>query len=162
MPRTAAPPAADARLRRLDSLGRLLDDSIPIPGTNRRFGVEALIGLVPGVGDGVGALLSTYIIVEAARFGLPRATLVRMAGHVALEAVVGAVPVLGDLFDAAYKANLRNVALLKDHVRTPVGANRANRRFAVGLVAGLIIILIGAGAAAVWLAAAVLRAIGAL
>lgn len=153
-------PSTDPRLRRLDALGQLLDDSIPIPGTGRRIGVDALIGLVPGVGDGAGALLSTYLIVQAAGLGVPRATLVRMAGNVALEALVGAVPFVGDLFDAAYKANLRNLRLLHAHRDAPSGAARASRRWVVGTVGVLGVALVGAGVLAVWAAAALLRALG--
>jgi hypothetical protein len=149
--------APDPRLRRLDALGRLLDDSIRIPGTRRRIGVDAVIGLVPGLGDGAGAVLSTYIIVEAARFGVPRATLLRMAGNVAAEAILGVVPVMGDLFDAAWKANLRNLRLLHAHLEQPERARRATRRWAWGIVLGLVVLLAGTAAFAVWLGAAVLR-----
>lgn len=98
-----------ARLRRL---AWLLDSSIRVPGTNYTFGVDALVGLFPVLGDVLGALVSGYIVVEAARLGAPRSLLARMALNIAIEALVGAVPVAGDLFDAAWKANLRNVDLL--------------------------------------------------
>lgn len=106
-------------MRELDrtSLGRLawlLDQAFRIPGTNQRVGVDGLIGLIPGVGDTVGALLSTYIVIEAARRGASLWTVVRMLGNVAVETLVGAIPVLGDLFDIVWKANVRNLALLGD------------------------------------------------
>jgi hypothetical protein len=91
-----------------------LDDAFPIPGTRQRVGFDALIGLIPGVGDTLGALLSTYIIVEAARRGASVWTVARMLGNVGLETVVGAIPLLGDLFDVVFKANQRNLALLGD------------------------------------------------
>ncbi|CAN5306748.1 hypothetical protein BH20GEM2_BH20GEM2_02090 [soil metagenome] len=155
-------PPDDPRLRRLRGLGHLLDASIRIPGTRRRFGLDPLIGLLPGVGDGVGAVLSSYIIVEAARYGVPRATLLRMAGNVAIDALVGVVPLLGDLFDAGWKANLRNLALLEDHLQSPGTARRASRRWVGGIVGGLLLLLFGIAVLAVWLGAAVLRALGLL
>ncbi len=99
------------------SLGRLawlLDQALPIPGTNLRVGLDGIIGLVPGVGDTVGALLSTYIVLEAARRGASLWTVVRMLANVAVETVIGAVPIVGDLFDVVWKANMRNMALLGD------------------------------------------------
>lgn len=100
--------------RGLRRLAWWLDAAFRIPGTQQRIGVDALIGLVPGIGDTVGALLSTYIIVAAARGGASVWTVARMLGNVAVETTLGAVPIVGDLFDAAFKANLRNVALLAD------------------------------------------------
>ena len=102
---------ADHPLRRL---AWWLDDAIRIPGTQRRVGFDALIGLIPGVGDTIGALLSTYIIVEAARRGASVWTVARMLGNVGLETVMGAIPLLGDLFDVVFKANQRNIVLLGD------------------------------------------------
>ena len=99
---------------RLQRVAWLLDAAFPIPGTQQRFGLDALIGLIPGVGDTIGALLSTYIIVEAARRGASVWTVARMLGNVAVESVIGAIPLLGDLFDVVFKANIRNLALLGD------------------------------------------------
>ncbi len=101
--------ASEQRLRRI---AWWLDDAFPIPGTQRRIGLDALIGLVPGVGDMVGALLSTYIIVEAARRGASPWTVARMLGNVAVETLIGVVPIVGDVFDVVWRANARNVALL--------------------------------------------------
>lgn len=100
--------------QRLQRVAWLLDAAFPIPGTQQRFGLDALIGLIPGVGDTIGALLSTYIIVEAARRGASVWTVTRMLGNVAAETVIGAIPLLGDLFDVVFKANMRNLALLGD------------------------------------------------
>lgn len=155
-----APSPGDSRLRRLRGLGQLLDNSIPIPGTRRRFGLDAVIGLLPGVGDGIGAVLSSYIIVEAARYGLPRTTLLRMAANVGIEALVGVVPLLGDLFDAGWKANLRNLALLESHLELPSGARRASRLWVAGVVGGLVLLLVGIALLAVWLGTALMRALG--
>ena len=97
---------------RLRRFAWLLDELIRIPGTQQRVGLDALIGLVPGVGDTIGALLSTYIILEAARRGASVWTVARMLANVGIETVIGAVPFLGDLFDVVFKANRRNIALL--------------------------------------------------
>jgi hypothetical protein len=150
----------DPRLRSLDALGELLDDSIPIPGTRRRIGLDALIGLLPGVGDLVGALLSTYIIAAAARLGVSRATLLRMAANVGVEALVGMVPLLGDLFDAGWKANLRNLRLVRRSLESPQRTTRASRLWVAGVVAGVGLGVLAMGAGAIWLAAALLEAVG--
>lgn len=122
-------------------LARLLDAQFRVPGTDWRFGVDALIGLVPGVGDVIGVVLSAYIIVVAARQGVSLATLVRMVINVGIEALVGAVPLFGDLFDAAFKANLRNIALLEREVAA--GRPLATSRFAGFAVVTLLVGLVG-------------------
>lgn len=99
--------------RDIDSLAHWLDSSIEIPGTGYRIGWDPILGLVPGVGDLATTLLSSYIILRAARLGCSRARLLRMTANVGIEAVVGAVPIFGDIFDAAWKANLRNINLMK-------------------------------------------------
>ena len=107
--------ADPARTRaRLERLAWLLDSSIRIPGTRRTVGIDAIIGLVPVLGDVIGVALSSYILAEAARLGAGRRVLARMAFNIALEGVVGMVPLLGDAFDAAWKANRRNMRLLDD------------------------------------------------
>lgn len=104
------------RSKRIRFLGELLDSSIPIPGTSRTIGLDAVIGLIPGIGDVIGGLLSGYIILEAARAQVPTMTLVRMLTNVGIDTVVGIVPAVGDLFDAAWKANAKNVILLQGHL----------------------------------------------
>ncbi|HJS78291.1 MAG TPA: DUF4112 domain-containing protein [Burkholderiales bacterium] len=91
--------------RKLERLAWLLDSSIPIPGTRFSIGLDALIGLVPFLGDLIGVLLSTYIVGEAARLGAGRSVLARMVLNVAVEGLAGLVPLAGDVFDAAWKAN---------------------------------------------------------
>lgn len=107
-------PNTAARLARLRWLARLMDAQFGLPGTRFRFGVDALIGLAPGVGDVLTGALSLYVVWEARNLGAPNALLARMLGNVAIEVAGGAVPILGDLFDAVFKANIRNVALLED------------------------------------------------
>lgn len=104
------------RLARLETLATLMDAALVIPGTNVRVGFDALIGLVPGVGDLISAAVSGFIIVEARRLGAPRWLLARMAGNVAVDTIGGAIPLVGDLFDVAFRANLKNVRLLRSHL----------------------------------------------
>lgn len=157
-PEPTASPApvldADPRVRRVRGLAYLLDNSIPLPG-GFRVGLDALIGLVPGIGDTAGAVLSAYILAEAARLGAPRALLLRMAANVGIETVFGAVPFLGDLFDAGWKANARNVALLDTHLERPASTARASRGFLALLLVGLALLLAGALAVAVLLVRAI-------
>jgi uncharacterized protein DUF4112 len=105
----------DDRLRHLDNLSEILDSAFAIPGTRFRIGLDGILGLVPGIGDATGAALSIYLIFEAARLGLPLSTLLRMVGNVAVETAVGAIPIVGDIFDIAWKANMRNMALVRAH-----------------------------------------------
>lgn len=139
------------RLERMRWVGWLLDSSIPVPGTRFRLGIDQIIGLVPGIGDLIGGVLSLYIILEASRFGVPRGLLARMGWNVAVDTLVGEVPVLGDLFDIGFKANIRNLALLDDYLQRPVEVRRASRRFVALIVVGLVLLTAGAIAFAVLL-----------
>jgi len=147
--------AREGALRRLDTLSYLLDSSIPVPGTRARFGVDAVIGLIPGFGDAAGALMSAYIVVQAARLGAPASSLARMLLNVGIEALFGAVPLLGDLFDAAFKANARNVALLRRELERPGSTRRSSTAVLVAVLVALAAILGGIG----WVAVMVLRAV---
>ena len=120
-----------------------LDAGIRIPGTNLRFGLDPILGLVPGAGDAAGAVLAGWILVEAIRLGASRATVLRIAGNVALDAAVGAVPLLGDIFDFAWKANLRNVAILERHLAAPDRAERADRSFVLLVICGVAVMALG-------------------
>jgi hypothetical protein len=104
-----------AALDRLDMLASVFDTAFILPGTNVRFGVESLLRLVPGVGDAIASALSCYLLYEAHRLGVPRLLFARMVGNVLLEGTIGAVPVAGDAFDVFFRANRRNVALLREH-----------------------------------------------
>jgi hypothetical protein len=139
------------RIARLRRVGWLLDSSIPIPGTRYTLGVDQIVGLVPGLGDLLGGLFSLYIIVEAAKIGVPRGLLARMGWNVALDTLVGEVPILGDLFDIAFKANIRNLALLDGYLERPVEVRRASGRFVALIVVGLLLLTAGAVALAVLL-----------
>jgi hypothetical protein len=127
---------------RLAELAWLLDSSIRVPGTRLTVGLEALVGLLPFIGDLIGVLFSTYIVSEAARLGAPKSVLTRMAFNVGLEGVVGILPLAGDAFDALFKANQRNVKLLDDWLEQPKKAERSSRAFAIVLMlAGLGVLL---------------------
>jgi hypothetical protein len=149
---TAVATLDPARVERLRRLAVWLDDSIPIPGTGFRIGVESIIGLIPGAGDLAGGAFSLYILLQAARMGVPRSLLARMGWNLVVDVVVGAVPLLGDLFDAGFKANMRNLALLERHVDRPVASARSSRRFVALLVVLVSLCVVGAVAGLVWLA----------
>jgi Domain of unknown function (DUF4112) len=102
-------------LDRIDMLATAFDTAFIVPGTNMRFGVESLLRLIPGIGDVAASALSFYLLYEASRLGVPRLLLARMAANVVLEGAVGAVPFAGDAFDIFFRANRRNVALLRAH-----------------------------------------------
>ncbi|HEX3034289.1 MAG TPA: DUF4112 domain-containing protein [Thermodesulfobacteriota bacterium] len=106
----------DLELQRLRKLAYILDNSIRIPGTRRRIGLDAIIGLIPGVGDTIGGAISAYIVYEANRLGIPRTTLMRMIFNIGVETLIGAIPLVGDVFDAVWKANAKNIALLNKHL----------------------------------------------
>ena len=109
------PEIVDPRLADVEALARWLDYAFELPN-GFRFGVGGFIGLIPGIGDVIDALISLYIIYRAIQLGIPRVAIARMLVNVAIEALAGSVPVIGDLFDVAFKANLRNYRLLKSHL----------------------------------------------
>jgi hypothetical protein len=104
-----------AALERLDRISRLLDTAFAVPFTGIRFGADSLVGLVPGIGDLLTTGMSAYIIYEAHKLGLPKHKLARMAANLAVDGAVGAVPLVGDLFDVAFKANRRNMRIVREH-----------------------------------------------
>lgn len=146
------------RVEQLHGLARVLDSAFAIPGTRFRFGLDALIGLIPGVGDLIGAGLSAFILVQAARLGMPRSVMLRMGWNVAVETVLGAVPLAGDLFDAAYKANNRNIRLLDRYLATPADTRRASRWVVAGVLGGLLLLVLAVG----WAVVSILDALGGL
>jgi hypothetical protein len=112
----ARPQSKAERIARLDALANLLGTAFIIPGTNIRFGFDAMIGLIPGIGDAITTVISLYIVREARALGAPRHLVARMLVNVAIDGVVGAVPFLGDAFDVMWRANRRNLALLRRHI----------------------------------------------
>jgi hypothetical protein len=103
----------EQRLARLDALARLLDVAFILPGTNIRYGIDGLIGLIPVVGDLITTAISLWLVSEARALGAPWHVTARMLGNVALDGVVGMVPLAGDAFDVMFRANMRNMRLLR-------------------------------------------------
>ena len=109
----------EGRLQRLDAFADLLDARFRVPGTGWRFGLDSIVGLVPGIGDAATAAVALWVLWEGQRLGASRGILARMAGNVLVDAVFGSVPLVGDIFDAGFKCNRRNVALLRRHLGRP-------------------------------------------
>ncbi len=145
---------AQQHRQRLQKLSRLMDTSIRLPG-GYRIGWDGIIGLVPGIGDVVGMGISSYIVLGAARAGASKLTLVRMILNVAIESVVGAVPILGDIFDLVFKANSRNMTLLEKQLQAPEETSRGSRieLIVMAVIVGLLLLLV------LWI---VVRVLGAL
>jgi hypothetical protein len=108
-----------------------------------RFGLDAILGLVPGLGDVAGAAMGSYLVLLGSKLGAPKPVLARMVLNVALDALAGVVPVAGDLFDVAWKANTRNMALLERYVERPVATKKSSKLFVVGIIAALALLAIG-------------------
>lgn len=114
--RVALPPDRTAELRRLAALAELLDARWRIPGTGIRIGLDGIASIVPVLGDSATALVAAYLVAEAARLGVPKRVLVRMAGNVGIDWLFGSIPLVGTIFDIGFKANLRNLRLLRRHL----------------------------------------------
>ncbi|WP_284350695.1 DUF4112 domain-containing protein [Roseisolibacter agri] len=146
--------------QRVRAMARLLDTAVRVPGTPVRFGLDAVLGLIPGVGDVVGAAASGYIVLAAARLGAPATVLVRMLLNVGIDTLVGAVPLFGDLFDLGWRSNSRNVALLERHLADPRGARAASSRVVLGVLAGIALLAVAGAVLVVLLVQSLLRAFG--
>jgi hypothetical protein len=149
-------PPLDASLpAELEMLARWMDSAFRIPGVGVRFGFDALLGLFPGVGDVTTSLASLYILSAAHRYNVSRITLTRMALNILLETIIGAVPLIGDLFDVYWKSNQRNVELLRRHLAAPPAAahqlQRSDCWFVITLIIGLVALMIGAAVVAYWI-----------
>lgn len=152
-------PAESADLVRLRTIARVLDNAVEIPGTKFRVGLDALLGLIPGIGDVVGFLVGTYVLTTAVRLGVPRAVIGRMLLNIGTDAAVGSVPLLGDVFDAAWKANAKNVALLEKAVTEPRATGRRSTRLLVAVGVAVFLITALGLALAITLAWLLVRAI---
>jgi len=139
----------------LERLSWLMDDLIKIPGLNWRLGLDALVGLIPGFGDAATSLVSFYILASAVRYRVPKITLLRMGLNLGIDYVVGSLPLVGDLFDAWWKSNQRNVTLLSERATVSAGEAREGKLsdwLFVGLIMLLLVVLaIGAAAMSVYL-----------
>jgi hypothetical protein len=156
-------PEAEVREFDVEFLARMMDSLFVIPGTQIRFGLDAIIGLIPGLGDTLTSFVSIYILKVASRCGVPRVTLVRMAMNIAVDYVGGIIPFAGDVFDVYWKANLKNVELLKRHLQATSAAERRARSgdwlFVALLGAGLIALLVGCITIAYWIVTTLWQAV---
>ena len=133
---------------------------IRIPGTSFKIGIDPLLGLAPGFGDAVATVLAGWILVRAAGLGASPATLVRMAGNLLLDGLIGAVPVLGDVFDVGFRANHRNVALLERQLAAPAEQRRTDLRLLIAVAVAAALVPVGLVALLGYLVFAALRAVG--
>jgi hypothetical protein len=141
----------DETLNNVRAIARLMDTAVVVPGTNFRVGLDVILGLIPILGDLIGAAVSTYILMAAVRLGVPRPVIARMLANVGTDAVVGAVPFVGDVFDAAWRANAKNARLLEAALAEPQKTRRASLWVMAGLVAAVLAITAGGIALTVWL-----------
>ncbi|MFB8792418.1 MAG: DUF4112 domain-containing protein, partial [Potamolinea sp.] len=130
-------------LKRLRRLSNLLDNAIPIPGTSYRIGIDPILDLLPIGGDFIGTVFSVYIVLEAVKLGLPRAALVQMVWNIVLDTVIGAVPALGTVVDAVWKANVKNILLLEEHLNVPhpQPGKKVDWLFLAMLLGGLLLVV---------------------
>jgi hypothetical protein len=134
--------ASTPRLKRLRQISKILDNIITIPGTQVGIGLDPIMGLIPVGGDALGLIFSFYIIIEAAQLGLSTATLGRMVMNVIIDSLIGSIPMLGDFFDFAWKANNYNIILLEEALKHPRKNKKANNSFIFLLIIGLFLIAI--------------------
>lgn len=157
--RSAWSGSSNQDLRDLEALSRWLDSAFEIPFLKLRFGLDPILGLLPGVGDTITSFLSLYVLAAAMRLGVPRIALARMTLNIAIDYILGAIPVVGDAFDVWWKSNQRNVQLLERHLAaTPHEQRKQNRNdwvFLIGMMTLLIAILIGSMTVAFLLARAI-------
>lgn len=137
-------------LERLRAIARLFDQAFAVPGTRWRFGIDALFGLIPGLGDLAGALVAVFALRVARRLGAPAAIQMHMLANVTLDALIGTVPVLGDLFDFAFKAQTRNLALLDAWMASPHDAARRSRRGLLLIPLAVLAVFIALTVVGVW------------
>ena len=133
-------PGQEQRLGLLRQVAQLLDSAVPVPGTSFRFGLDPILGLVPGLGDIVSPLFTVGIIWQARDLGIPRVVMMRMIINVAVDTLVGLVPILGDLFDFAWKSNNMNMALLEQHAYEEHGPSSRDWTFVIMSIALLVVI----------------------
>ena len=129
----------EEKLLRLKLLSERLDNSIKIPGTNQKIGIDAIIGLIPILGDFIGVIFSTYIMYSGIKMGVSSKIVKKMATNIAIEFILGSIPIIGDIFDALWKANKRNVELIE---KTTI-ENQENYRLNYLIMASLIILILG-------------------
>lgn len=137
--------------RRIERVTHALDELIGIPGTPVKIGLDPVVGLIPVVGDAVAGIVGAWVIGEAARFGIPRIVLARMVANLVIDLAIGAIPVLGDVYDVAFRSNSRNLALFRRHALEPHASTRGDQAF----LAGVALLVVGV----LWLILAVIGAV---
>jgi hypothetical protein len=133
-------PGQTRRLETLRKVARMLDSAIPVPGTSARFGLDPILGLIPGIGDLVAPLFTLGVIFQAREIGVPGVVLLRMIFNVAIDTIVGLVPLVGDLFDFAWKSNNKNLALLEQHAYEERAGSSGDWTFVIVSISLLMII----------------------
>ena len=141
MRRSLTPEERRARIARLERWAHALDEQFRVPGIGFRFGWDSILGLIPGFGDTAMGIFSAALALEARRLGIPGVVQARMMGNVILDALVGAIPFLGDLFDFVWKANTRNLALLKQHIDPSARPSRGDWVFVTAFLVVIAIAL---------------------
>jgi len=136
-----APIPPSKSVARARELARILDSAITIPGTGIRLGLDSIIGLLPGGGDAIGAALSSIIVMTALKQGVPKPVVWRMVANVVIDTLIGTVPLIGDLFDVAWKANNKNAELLAQYEGAPEKTTTRSRGFAILVVVVLLVVL---------------------
>jgi hypothetical protein len=148
----------DRSLAEVQALAWLLDNSIPVPGTGgRRFGIDALIGLVPGIGDAVSGAIGLIVVWRGSRMGLPRIAVTRMLLNTLVDVAVGAIPILGDAFDLWFKANTRNLRLMRRYLEVPEPSTRDDWLAVLAMIGVVILVLALVGWLVVQLVSSVAR-----
>ena len=137
-------------LERLRAIARLFDQAFAVPGTRFRFGIDALFGLVPGLGDVAGALVAIYALRVARGLRAPATIQLHMLGNVAIDALVGTIPLLGDLFDFAFKAQTRNLALLEHWLQSPQSTERRSRRGLIVVPLAVLLLFVALTITGLW------------
>jgi hypothetical protein len=150
MPPVELAPGHEKELRRLRRIADLFDNEFRIPLTRWRFGIDAILGLVPGAGDVAGALFALYGLWVANLVGAPASVQARMVLQVAVDVLAGMVPVVGDIFDIAFKAHVRNRRLLEGWLASPTRVRRQSKAWLIVLPVGAFVVLLGCCAAAAW------------
>ena len=138
-------------LDRLRSLATVLDDAVRVPGTNIRFGLDAVLGLLPGAGDAVTGVMGAYAMVLATRLGAPPIVIARMAMNILVDVATGTIPVLGDIFDVGWKSNRKNVQLLERYQTAPQKVSSGSWAVVVIVMLVIIAAIVGVFMFAAWL-----------